>query len=313
MNVQVTQPEFIVNTAASRNTTSPAATITVTAADASGTAHYTTENVIVTLTSSAQSVAAIDSATVTIPSGTSSVGSAKWSPGVVGTATLSAADPRTTAYYAYTTGSQAVTVVTPSIAFSWGSQTLGIGQYIDEYVSTPDNAALPIDVAFAHVGLARTETDTGSVPTTSVRISQGTSYTYFRTIGLSAGTDTLVGNTTSPAHTPDTAYTVVGQGLIDPVVGWPATLKAGDSVQVTLYARDPAGNQRFVLAATAFTLAPNSFIEFHSGGVVITQVPIPADQYYVQFYVKGLSAGAGSASITATNYQPYSNTVTVTP
>ena len=35
--------------------------------------------------------------------------------------------------------------------------------------------------------------------------------------------------------------------------------------------------------------------------------------YYVQFYIKGVSAGAGSANITATNYQPYSNTVTVTP
>jgi len=46
---------------------------------------------------------------------------------------------------------------------------------------------------------------------------------------------------------------------------------------------------------------------------VITAATIPADQYYVQFYIKGVSAGSGSATITATNYQPYSNTVTVIP
>jgi len=110
-------------------------------------------------------------------------------------------------------------------------------------------------------------------------------------------------------HNAATAYTVVGQGLIDPIGNWPGSLKVGDSVEVTLYARDPAGNGRYVLAATTFTLQPNAYIEFRSGGAsstVITQVTIPANQYYVQFYVKGLSAGTGSATFTAPNYQPSS-------
>jgi len=308
MVVQVTRPKFVMSTATQLNTTSPAQGITIYAADVNGQAHYTTEDVTVTLASSAPSVASIDSATITIPAGMYYVSTAKWSPGVTGTAQLSASDARA-AYYQYDRGTVNVAVVTPSLTFSWGSQPLGIGQYIDEYVSTPDNAAAPIDVAFSHIGPARTSTDTVGVATTGVRIPQGTYYGNFRIVGTAAGTDTLVATATSPVHNAATAYTVVGQGLIDPIGNWPGSLKVGDSVEVTLYARDPAGNGRYVLAATTFTLQPNAYIEFRSGGAsstVITQVTIPANQYYVQFYVKGLSAGTGSATFTAPNYQPSS-------
>jgi hypothetical protein len=117
-------------------------------------------------------------------------------------------------------------------------------------------------------------------------------------------------------HNPDTAYTVVTLGRIDPIGGWPASLKVGDSVAVQLYARDSLQNTHYVLNPTTWTLAANQNIEFRSGGansVVITSVTIPADQSFVTFYVKGVSAGTGSANITETNYQPYSNTITVTP
>ena len=39
---------------------------------------------------------------------------------------------------------------------------------------------------------------------------------YFRVVGLSSGTDTLVGTVTSPVHGPATAYSVVDLGRIDP-------------------------------------------------------------------------------------------------
>ena len=64
---------------------------------------------------------------------------------------------------------------------------------------------------------------------------------------------------------------------MDPLGNWPSALTAGDSVLVTLYARDPNGNVRNVVAATDFTLAPNANIAFHLGNAVVTQVSVPAD------------------------------------
>jgi hypothetical protein len=109
----------------------------------------------------------------------------------------------------------------------------------------------------------------------------------------------------------------IGNGRIDPLNGWPgSSMHVGDSVQVTIYARDPATTVRNVLAATTFTLAPNANIQFVSGGVsssVITSATIAAGAQYVQFYLKAVSAGTGSATITATNYTTYVNTMTVIP
>ncbi len=85
---------------------------------------------------------------------------------------------------------------------------------------------------------------------------------------------------------------------------------------ITLYARDPAQTVRNVIAATTFMLAPNANIQFVSGGVsssVITSATIPANAQFVQFYIQAVSAGSGSATISATNYTTYVNSVTVIP
>jgi hypothetical protein len=50
---------------------------------------------------------------------------------------------------------------------------------------------------------------------------------------------------------------VVAAGRIDPLGGWPTAMKAGDSVAVTLYPRDPDQNVRRVLAATTWSLSSN--------------------------------------------------------
>ncbi len=318
-NIRVTQPEFVVSTASQLNTTSPPAYVTIYAADANGTAHYANENVVVTLGSSAPSVATIDSPTVTIPAGAYYVNTPRWSPNpspTPGTAQLQASDPRA-AFYHYNAGTFNVTVVYPSLSMSWGNESLGIGQYIDnEWARSPDVAAAPIAVAFAHTGTARIETDTGGVASTGVTIPAGNNYGYFRILGLSAGTDTLTASAASPYHNPVTAYTVVDLGTTDPLGGLPTSLKAGDSTQVTLYARAPNGSTRYVLAATTFTLAPNANVQFVTGGVnsvVITSAVIPAGAYYTTFWLKGVSTGTGSATITATNYQPYTPSLTITP
>jgi hypothetical protein len=321
MNVQVTQPQFAIYTGTQIYTTSPRQSMTIYAEDAFGTTHYTTDSVVVTLQSSAPSVANIDSGTVTIPAGASYVNTPTWGPGIVGTARLQAIDQRA-ALYKYNTGMVNVAVIEPSLNLSWSNQTLGIGQYIDnEYVYAPNNAAAPINVAFTHTGTARISTDSNLTksPITGITIGTGTSYTYFRIVGTSTGTDTLVASATSPPHNPATAYTVVGPGRVDPIGSWPGSLSlsTNDSVLVTLYARDPSQNTRYVADTVTFTLAPTANLEFVSGGAnsaVITSVVIPAGQFYVQFYVKAVAQGSGSATITATNYQAYTTpTVTISP
>ncbi|OYV74616.1 MAG: hypothetical protein B7Z66_15810 [Chromatiales bacterium 21-64-14] len=82
---------------------------------------------------------------------------------------------------------------------------------------------------------------------------------------------------------------------------------------VTLHARDPATTPRNVLAATTWTLTPNSNIQFRSGGAVITSITVPAGAQSVTFYVKALSAGIASATITAATYKSYTKTFTVMP
>lgn len=313
MNVQVTAPRFVVSTSSSVYTTSAPTTITVYAADANGNYHYTTEDVTVTLVASAPSVAIVDSLTVTIPAGQYYTQAARWAPGQVGTSALTASDQRSV-YYKYADGSQNVAVLTPPLTLASMPGTLGIGQFADyAYAYTPHNAAAPISVTFSHAGTARTATfDNGtSTPNSGVTIPAGNYYEYFRIAGTVAGTDTLIATAGSPAHIPDTAYTVVGQGRVDPIGGWPTSLVVGDSVAVTLYTRDPNQNQRGVLAATTFTLAPSSHLEFRSGGAVITQVTVPAGASQVTFYLKAIASGTGSATIAATNYALYSNTVTV--
>lgn len=313
MNVQVTQPRFVVSTSGTLNTTSPRQAITVYAADANGTPHYTTENVTATLLSTAPSVASLDSTTVTILSGNYFHNTANWTPGIIGTSQLQASDQRAVQYQ-YATGAQNVAVVTPSLGFSWGSTPLGIGQYVDQYVYSANTPAAPLSVSLTHTGTARISTQVGGIDVNSVTIPTSTNLVFFRTVGTSTGTDTLVASASSPLHNPTTAYTVVGQGNVNGIGGWPTTLAVGDSVLLTMYARDPATNVRYVLAATPFTLTPNANIQFVSGGPassVITTATIPADQYQVTFYLKAVSSGTGSVGITATSYQPYSNTVTV--
>ena len=314
-NVQVTVPKFVLFTNASVNTTSAPQSITVEAYDngASPQSHYTNENVTVTLASSASSVATTDSATVTILAGSYYHNTSHWIPGIVGTTQLSATDTRPQSYH-YNTATANLTVNTPTLTLNNFNQ-LGIGQYQDNnfYVQAPDAATAPITVTLTHPGTVRTTT-----PAT-VTIPSTLSYAYFRVIGAVAGTDTLVASATSPVFNPATAFTVVGNGRIDPLQGWPgSSLHAStrDSVLITLYARDPAQTARNVIAATTFTLAPNANIQFVSGGVssaVITSATIPANAQYIQFYVQAVSAGPGSATISSTNYTTYVNSVTVIP
>ena len=303
VNMQVTPPKFTFYVAGTLNTTAPPSTFYVYARDANGNSHQVAENVIVTLASSAPGVATIDSTTITIPSGQYYSGAAKWVPVSVGTAQLTASDARA-AYYQYAPATATVTVQTPTATLSFNALNLAVGQYSDENVQLPDyRTTSTLTVPLTHAAVPATTTPS------SVIVPLNAYYQFFRVTGTAIGPDTI---TASPAgHNAARGTVNVGLGRLDNIYGWPPSLAVGDSVLVTMYSRDPGGSPRYLTAATTFALSPNANIKFVSGGVTITSVVIPADQYSVQFYVKGVSSGAGSASITNSNYTTYTNSVTV--
>lgn len=307
VNQQVTLPRFLVSTSGTLNTTSPPTSIYVAATDAGGTQHYVNEDVTVTLASSSTVVGTIDSATVVIPAGGYFNNNARFRPLTAGTTQISASDVRGTAY-SYTTGTQNVSVVTPSVGQSWGTGalTVGVGQWVEPYVAVPNVPATPLSVAVAHSSAA------SSTPA-SVTIPTNTTIAYVRITGVAAGADTLT--FTATGHNGTTGAVAVGQGRVDGISGWPGTLTA-TPVAVTLYARDQGGNIRNVAAATTFTIAVSSgALELRAtsgAGAPLTSVTIPADANSVTFYLHRLATGSATVTFTNAAYAAHTSpTVTV--
>jgi hypothetical protein len=299
----------VVSTNTSLNTTSQPTAVYVYATDANGTSHETTENVRVTIGSSATGVASLDSLAIQIDSGQyySANHLAQWAPGVAGTAQLTATDARS-AYYRYFAGSANVTVNTPTPYMSFNGLTLGLGQYSDEYISLPDYRTTALTIPLGHAAVPRTNTPA------SVTIPVNNYYQYFRIAGTSVGSDTI--SIAPTGHNPAKGTVIVSSGRIDPISGWPTSVKAGDSVQVTIYARDINQTVHYVTAATTYTLTPNANVKFVSGGAnsaTITSVTIPADQTQVSFWIKGVTAGNASSVFTSTGYTTYTGFLTVLP
>ena len=62
------------------------------------------------------------------------------------------------------------------------------------------------------------------------------------------------------------------------------------------------------------TLAPNANIVFDQGGSVTTTTNMAANTFQATtVYVKGVTAGTGSVTITGGRFATYTNTLTVTP
>lgn len=310
MNQEVTAPRFLISAPTSVRTTSALQTVTVRAADAGGTVHPVNEPVVVNLASSSIAIGTIDSASVTIPAGSSQNNTARFRALSEGSTQLSATDPRSESFR-YATGTVNVSVVTPLTSFGWSGTpvSLAVGQYTDDYyVQVQDNATSPLTVNLTRA--------TGNAFTAdTVTINAGIYYRYFRISGASLGVDTL--RATVAGHLPSGPGPVnVGLGRVDGISGWPTTL-ATDSVQVTLRTRAPDTSIRSVLAATTFTLGVTGNLQFVSGGAssaVITSVTVPANGNSVSFWMKRL-AGGGTATVTisATNYTTYVSTVNVSP
>jgi hypothetical protein len=278
------------------------------AEDANGNIHPVNADLVVTLQTSSPGVAAIDSSVVTIVKDQYYSNIAKWTPGSVGTAQLTASDNRDIRYPA-TQSTANVTVNMPAASLGFSTTPLGIGQYFDTYVTLPNATTAPLDVLLTHAATPRTSTPA------SVTIPKSSYYQYFRITGTSAGMDTITAS--PPGHTPAVGMVSVDQGVLASVTGWPTSLKAGDSTQVVMYVKSPDGSVgRAVAAATTFSLAADANVTITLGGASATSITsfvVPADGSYLQFYIKATSTGTANVTVSNANYVSYTRSLSVTP
>jgi len=268
---------------------------------------YPTEDVTFNLSASDPSVVSTNSTTLTIHAGTAvsaTIGLLAKGPG---TTTITATDPRAAAY-AYAPGTTTpIAVVAPSLSTD-STTSLGIQQNWN--LNVVENGPHPGgDV----VHVQQRNPAVLLLSDTVLTIGVGGTYASLMLTSTASGVDTVI--VSAAGYTPDTSIVTVELGKI--LLGsWPSTpMAVGDSVPVWFYIGAPDGTQRVTADTVTFTLVPNPNIEFHRNGAGITTVTIPAGDQYTQpfFYMKANAAGTGSVTISAPNYTPLTQSVTVAP
>jgi len=259
------------------------------------------------LSASDPSVVSTNSTTLTIHAGTAvsaTIGLLAKGPG---TTTITATDPRAAAY-AYAPGTTTpIAVVAPSLSTD-STTSLGIQQNWN--LNVVENGPHPGgDV----VHVQQRNPAVLLLSDTVLTIGVGGTYASLMLTSTASGVDTVI--VSAAGYTPDTSIVTVELGKI--LLGsWPSTpMAVGDSVPVWFYIGAPDGTQRVTADTVTFTLVPNPNIEFHRNGAGITTVTIPAGDQYTQpfFYMKANAAGTGSVTISAPNYTPLTQSVTVAP
>ncbi len=268
----------------------------------------TVDSVTVTLTSSDPSVAAVDSASITIRAGREVPSTTPLLHGLKPGSVQVAVTPMGGASLPYGTVTQQINVVPPQLSLIWIRQTIGIGMNFSDPVNRPFGEP-PVTLSITHPY----ETHTNAPAT--VAYANSVVSASIIVVGVSEGLDTMV--VSAPGYVSSfTAFTVV-KGIGDVSFSWPQSLHAGDSVLVNLVARFAVGDfPRTVAQPTVFTLDANSNIAFSSAsssGTTISSVTIPTGASTVSFYVKGLSAGTGTMVVSAPNFVTYSKSVAVIP
>jgi hypothetical protein len=268
---------------------------------------YPTEDVTFNLSASDPSVVSTGSTTVTIHAGTAASATIGLLAKGPGTTTITAYDPRVAAY-AYAPGTTTpITVVAPSVSTD---STISLGIQQNWNLNVVENGPHPGGNV---VHVQQRNPAVLLLSDTVLTIGVGGNYASLMLTSTASGVDTLIFS--AAGYAPDTSIATVGLGKI--LLGsWPSTSMAvGDSVPVYFYIGAPDGTQRVTADTVTFTLAPNANIEFHQDGAVITTVTIPAGDQYTQpfFYMKAKAAGTGSVTISAPNYTPLTQSVTIAP
>jgi len=306
MYVQVGRPKFLLSTATTGNTTSAPAAVSVYTMDQTGTTHYATEDVAVSLKSTNPSVAATDSTVVVIKKDTYYNTNAKVQFLSAGTTQLDAYDPRTAFYHYDSSLSVPIQVNTPQVCLGLGcsgATTLGIGEYIDTYAYIPNSIPTPLTVTITSTNGTTSEPSSVIIPANAGSVT-------VRITGVSRGGDGVITSATGYAN--GVIAVAVDSSVVVPTA-WPSSLLNGDSVAVQFYTEDLANNGRNLIAATTFTFTPSSNISIRdASGNPITSVTVPAGTYLSPvFYIHGTATGTAQLSITSPISKTYSNIFTV--
>jgi len=275
---------------------------------ATGHPGYPTENVTFDLSVSDTSVVAVDSPTVTIPAGSQVSSLARLRAKGLGSTTVVATDPRAVPYAYSTQGTVSITVIQPYLSFN-SFTSVGIRQFFNGYVVESG----PLDHGPIVVHMQQRSPAVLMLSDTVFTIGPGDMASPWSATGATSGVDTVVISATG--FKPDTSIVTVGPGRI--LLGsWPSQVAVGDSFPEWIYILAPDGTQSVTADTVVFTLAPNSNLEFRQDGVVVSTLTIPAGQTYssqANLYIKAKSAGTGSVTITAPNYTPLTQSITVAP
>ncbi|HXG96482.1 MAG TPA: Ig-like domain-containing protein [Gemmatimonadales bacterium] len=267
---------------------------------------YPTENVTFTLSVGDTSVVSIDSTTLTIPAGAETSAVAWAHLKGLGTATVTVRDPRAAPYAYAPATTPPVTVVAPYLATQESTVSLGtrLNWALFVVVNGPYRGGLVVHVRQSNpavLSLSDTAITIGAYPNNGSVV----------TTGAASGVDTVV--VSAAGFKPDTTIITVGPATIG-IPQWPTSMAVGDSFPLFLQTEAPDGTGRFTADTVVITLAPNSDIEFHLDGAVISTLTIPAGQYMSPFfYVKAKAAGTGTVTITAPNYTPVTQSVSISP
>mgnify|MGYP000010220223 CR=1 FL=1 len=299
---QVTPPKTFVSGGGTYNNFAPPVAFTVYAADTLNSAHYTTDILRITYTSSDTMVVRVTPTDSILPGGYFTQ-SGRVSFVGVGSAWVRVSAP------GHRPDSTRYTVVQPRILFSFDTYRIGRRQYrlpTDFYVYTPNSVSAPLNAT-----ITQTNAAADSLTATTLTIGTGISYAYFGLAGLQTGIDTLV--VTAPGYLPDTAFVrVTSPRLTGGGLPGSATTTSPPAA-ATIYVADSIGTAHYSLDTLLVSARSSNDAVLQPDSIGFR---IPRGAYYVQPRVRFV--GPGSASITwtdslVTGYGSLaSNAVTVT-
>jgi hypothetical protein len=256
------------------------------------------------LTVSDTTVLSLDSATLTVPTGSPMSGLAGITLKKPGSATITATDPRVGPHAYVGAASAAVVIDEPSLAVD-SVLTMGIDQRFGLGVVV-NGRLQPGDVIHA---VNRNPAVATLADTIVPQYIPG-----FHSVlanGVAAGVDTVI--VTAPGFRPDTGTILVGAGTIE-LAQWPLFgLQVNQTWPLELKVFAPNGEARLTAVSTAFALTANGNIEFFKDGVPVTSLTLDAGEHFMQFTVKGKAAGTGTVTVSAPNYTPLMLSVTISP
>ena len=266
-------------------------------------ARTVTEDVPVTLTSDAPSVANVAPSTVTIPAGSGYTNAAQLVISNLGKVNITASDARGI-YQHYLSGTDEGTIFQADFYPIIDTWRLGVGQRLPFNVEFNFSPEVDVPVTFTGTGghTSRTGTTVETVPAYTNDLNSTIE-------GTSAGSDTLV--ISSPGFRNGRRIVEVSQGTLV-VSSMPISMKVGDVANLSVYLRTSDNRSVQSSGSTTFALAATN-AAWWNGASSITSIVAADGVQSVSTAIKATTAGTATLTISSPNYLTKSFTVQVLP